>query len=102
MAINCRQMIQTIGPGLVEYGALLGAMLNFETRVAMETQVWDEFQVRFEGRENALPTEAIINLFAIAELAARLIDVLDSKNYVIRKDSGGALFLPSENVVPVD
>ena len=81
VALNCRQMIETIEPGLVEFGALLREMVNFESRVVMEKQVWDEFRVRLESRQIPMPAEAIFNLSVIAELTVRLIDVLDSKNY---------------------
>lgn len=81
VGLNCRQMIQTIEQGLIEYGALLREMVDFESRVVIEKQVWDEFRVRLESRQIPMPAEAIFNMLAIAELTVRLIDVLDSKNY---------------------
>lgn len=79
VVLYSRQMIQTVQPGLVEYGALIRAMVDLEKNILSEKQVWEEFQLRVESRQVPMPSEAGYNLFSIAELTVRLIDVLDSK-----------------------
>ena len=54
---------------------------HFEIRVTSEKQVWEEFHARTDDRLIAIPVEAIYNLFAIAELAVHMIDVIDSKDF---------------------
>ena len=81
LASYCRQLIQTAQSGLVEYGALIRAMQNLENNVASEKQLWEEFQTYVDSRQAPMPSEAGYNLFSIAELTIRLIDVLDTKAY---------------------
>ena len=76
----CDQSFRTIGPGLMEYGALIRAMSNLEHYVETEKRVWEEFRIRMSDRYSPLPGEANYNLLAIAELAIRLVDVIDSKD----------------------
>jgi len=81
VALDCRQMILTAQLGLIELRALRSAMLNLEERVASEKQLWEEFQISADSRRAPIPSEAVYNLFSIAELTVRVIDVLDSKDY---------------------
>ncbi len=74
----CAQSFRTIGPALMESGSLIRAMVNLEGRVESEKRVWEEFRIRMI--DTPLPREASYNLLVIAELAIRLVDVLDSKN----------------------
>ena len=80
LASHCYQTNRTIGVGLMEYGALIRAMVNLENGVASEKQVWEEFQTNLESRQINLPGEAGYNLLVLAELTVRLVDVLDSEN----------------------
>ena len=80
LASYCSQMFRTVGPSLVEYGALIRAMVNVENYVEREKEVWREFLIRTDDHNAPLPAEAGYNLLVIAELAARLVDVLDSEN----------------------
>ena len=79
----CAQSFRTIGPALMESGALIRAMVNLEAIVNSEKRVWEEF--RNLKSDSPLPWEASYNLLVIAELAIRLADVLDSKD--LRGDS---------------
>ena len=74
----CAQSFRTIGPALMESEALIRAMVNLEGRVESEKRVWEEFRIRMN--DTPVPREASYNLLVIAELAIRLVDVLDSKN----------------------
>ena len=74
----CAQSFRTIGPALMESGTLIRAMVNLEGRVESEKRVWEEFRIRMN--DTPLPREASYNLLVIAEVAIRLVDVLDSKN----------------------
>ena len=77
----CAQTFRTVGSTLVEYGALIRAMTHLEDRVEAELRVREEFSKRMESPNSPLPAEASYNLFVIAELAVRLVDVLDSENF---------------------
>ena len=96
-------MIQTAQPGLVEYGALIRAMQNLEINVASEKQAWEEFPKNEENHQISIPSEAGYNLYSIAELTVRLIDVLDSKDfggdpeYEARRKFAPELFYRSNN-----
>ena len=57
-------------------------MVNVENCVESEKQVWEEFRMRMEGANPPLPREFGFNLLLIAEVAVRLVDVLDSENLV--------------------
>ena len=78
LASYCGQAFRIIGPALMEFGALIRAMLNLEGSVRSEKRIWEEFRTRMN--DTPLPREASYNLLVVAELAIRLIDVLDSKN----------------------
>ena len=80
LASYCGQMFRTVGPSLIEYGALIRAMINVEDYVNREKRVWEEFRIRTANRNTPLPVEASYNLLVIAEVAIRLGDVLDSEN----------------------
>ena len=103
LAFFCRRMIQTAQPGLVEYGALIRAMQNLEINVASEKQAWEEFPKNEENHQISIPSEAGYNLYSIAELTVRLIDVLDSKDfggdpeYEARRKFAPELFYRSNN-----
>ena len=74
-------MAQTAQFVLVEYGAVRSAIQNFESSVASEKQVWDEFQIYVDDRQGQIAPEAVYNIFSIAELTVRVVDVLDTKDY---------------------
>ena len=80
LASFCGQMFRTVGSGLLEYDVLIQAMIRLEDCVQAEKQVWSEFRMRTESPNTPLPAEASYNLLVIAELAVRLVDVLDSEN----------------------
>ena len=82
VASFCEQTNRTIGPGLMEYGALIRAMGNLEYYVETERRVWDGFSRRISDPNCPLPDEANYNLLVLAELAVRLADVIDSKGFI--------------------
>ena len=81
LARYCTQTFRTVGATFVEYGALIRAMTHLEDRVGAESRVWEEFRKRMESPNSPLPAEASYNLLVIAEVAVRLVDVLDSENF---------------------
>jgi hypothetical protein len=104
LTVRCEQLVRLFGPGLTEYDALLRCMNDLEIYMKKEESVWKEFlalksvrdrkyaswektQKEFPGRfprppmADALPSEAVSNLLGIAELAVRLVDVLESDNF---------------------
>ena len=81
LARYCAQTFRTVGSTLVEYGALIQAMTRLEDRIEAESRVWEEFRKRMESPNSPLPAEASYNLLVIAEVAVRLVDVLDSENF---------------------
>lgn len=80
LASYCGQMFRTVGPSLIEYGSLIRAMVNVENYVDREKRVWEEFRIRTANPNAPLPAEPSYNLLVIAEVAIRLVDVLDSEN----------------------
>ena len=82
LASSCNQSFRTIGPGLMEFGALIRAMSNLEHYVESEKRVWEEFRRRMSDLNSPLPDEANYNLLVIAELAVRLVDVIDSSDLI--------------------
>ena len=81
LARYCTQTFRTVGSTFVEYGELIQAMTRLEDRVEAESRVWEEFRKRMESPNAPLPAEASYNLLVIAEVAVRLLDVLDSENF---------------------
>ena len=81
---HCNQMFRTVSPSLVEYGMLTQAMIDLENYVEGEQLVWEEFRKRVDSPHAPLPGEASYNLLAIAEVAVRLVDALNSGN--LRED----------------
>ena len=81
LASHCGQLFRTLSPSLMEYGALIRAMVNLERYVELEKCVWEEFRMRTDGPNSPLPAEAGYNLLVIAEVAVRLADVLGSKEF---------------------
>lgn len=82
LAIECDQLIRTLGSSLAEYGVLLGAMRVLEDKVSSEKKVWDEYLIiSVNQKDRAIPVEAGYNLAVLAADTLRLIDVLDSGDY---------------------
>ena len=77
----CGQMFRTVGPSLVEYGALIRAMLNVEEYVAHEKKAWANYLDRTDDLGTAIPNYASFNLLVAAELSVRLVDVLHSESF---------------------
>ena len=82
LASYCGQMFRTVGSSLIEYGALIRAMVNVEYYVDREKRVWEEFRIRTANPNAPLPAEYSYNLLVISEVAIRLVDVLGSENLV--------------------
>ena len=82
LASYCGQSFRTVGPALMEFGALMRAMVNLEAGVESEKRVWEEFQIRMNSPNSPLPQEASYNLLVVAELTIRLVDVFDSKDRI--------------------
>ena len=80
LALYCGQSFRTVGPALMESGALIRAMVNLEAGVESEKRVWEEFRIRMNNPNAPLPQEASYNLLVVAELTIRLVDVFDSKD----------------------
>ena len=80
LALYCGQSFRTVGPALMESGALIRAMVNLEAGVESEKRVWEEFRIRMNNPSAPLPQEASYNLLVVAELTIRLVDVFDSKD----------------------
>ena len=81
LASYCGQMFRTVGPSLVEYGALIRAMINVEEYVEHEQKAWADYLARTDNLRAAIPNYASFNLLVAAELSIRLVDVLDSENF---------------------
>ncbi len=81
LASYCGQMFRTIGSSLVEYGALIRAMLNLEGYVEHEGRAWENYRIRIGNPRSAIPREASFNLLVAAELSVRLVDVINSENF---------------------
>lgn len=81
MATFCGQTFRIIGPGIIEYGALIRALVNIEASTKSEQLAWEEFAKRKGAGTILLPAEAIYNLVALAKVAIQLVEIIDSRNY---------------------
>lgn len=81
LATYCTRTIRTIGPALVESGALLRAIDEIEECISAEKSVWDEFQTRTGDPRTPLPGEANYNLLSIAARTVSFIEVLDDEEH---------------------
>ena len=82
LALLCTRTIRTVGSALIEYGALMQAMLILEENVESERVVWEEFRMRVDSPNSPLPVEASFNLLAIAALTVRFVYVIDDKEHI--------------------
>ena len=80
VAICCTHTIRTIGPALIESGALLRAIAEMEDDVGFEKKVWDEFLLRAGDPRTPLPGEAHYNLLTVAVRTVYFIEVLDDED----------------------
>lgn len=80
-ASECNKVFRLASSSVAGYESLSQAMLKLERCVKCEEQVWKEFLDRAGHPTSPLPREASFNLLVIAELAVRLVDVLDSENF---------------------
>ena len=80
-ASECNEVFRLASPTVVGYEILSQAMRRLERCVKCEEQVWKEFLDRAGHPHSPLPREASFNLLVVAELAVRLVDVLDSENF---------------------
>ena len=81
LATYCTQTVRTIGPALIESGALMRAIVEMESSIHFEKRVWDEFRIRMDGPNAPLPSEANFNLLAVAAKVVRCIDVLEDEDH---------------------
>ena len=81
LATYCTQTIRTIGPALIESGALMRAIVEMEGCINLEKSVWDEFRIRMDGEGTPLPGEAHYNLLTVAARTVRFVDVLDDEEH---------------------
>ena len=88
LADYCTQTIRTIGPALIESGALMRAIVETEGSIHFEKRVWDEFRIRMDGPKTPLPGEANFNLLAVAAKVIRCIDVLEDEDRYGDPDHG--------------
>ncbi len=79
LASYCTQTIRTIGPALIDSGALMRAIVEIEDCINLEKRVWDEFRIRMDGTGSPLPVEANFNLLSVAARTVRFIDVLEDE-----------------------
>lgn len=77
----CTQTIRTIGPALIESGALMRALVEIENSINFEKSVWDEFRLRVDDQLAPLPGQANYNLLSLAVKAIRFVDVLDDEDH---------------------
>ena len=77
---SCAQTIRTIGPALIESGALVRAIVELEDYIDSEKIIWDGFQIRMDGQNTPLPGEANFNLLSVAARTIRFIDVLEDED----------------------
>ena len=81
LAEYCTQTIRTIGPALIESGALMRAIVEIENSINFEKSVWDEFRLRVDTQLAPLPGQANYNLLSLAVKAVRFIDVLEDEDH---------------------
>ena len=102
LATYCARTIRTIGPALIEFGALSRAIDDIEECIRFEKSVWDEFQTRTGDPRTPLPGEANYNLLSIAARTVSFIEVLDNEEHYRDPDHaalspyGGPVFWRSE------
>ena len=77
----CTQTIRTIGPSLIESGALMRAIVEIESSINFEKRVWDEFWLRKGDELTPLPGQANYNLLSLAVKAVRFVDVLEDEDH---------------------
>lgn len=82
LAECCAQTIRTIGPALIESGALMRALVEMESSINFEKSAWEGFRLRMDGPGTPLPGETHYNMLSLAMRAVRFVEVLDdSDNY---------------------
>ncbi len=81
LAEYCTQTIRTIGPALIESGALMRAIVEIESSIIYEKGVWDEFRLRADNPLTPLPGQANYNLLSLAIKAVRFVDVLEDEDH---------------------
>ena len=81
LAEHCAQTIRTIGPALIESGALVRAIVELEDYIRIEKSVWNEFRRRTNDELTRLPGQANYNLLSVATQVVRFIDVLDDEDH---------------------
>ena len=80
LAEHCALSIKTIGPALIESGALVRAIVELEDYIRVEKSVWDEFWRRTNDETAPLPGHANYNLLSVAARTARFADVLEDED----------------------
>ncbi|MDE2899601.1 MAG: ATP-binding protein [Chloroflexota bacterium] len=77
----CTQTIRTIGPSLIQFGALMRAIVEMESCIDFERQVWEGFRLRMDDPNDPLPGEASYNLLSVAFRTVLFVDVLDDEDH---------------------
>ena len=80
LAELCARTIRTIGPALVESGALVRAIADMEECILAEKSVWDGFRLRMADELSLLPGEANYNILSLAARTVSFVDVLDDED----------------------
>ena len=75
----CTQTIRTIGPALIQSGALMRAIVEMESCIDFEQSVWEGFRLRMDHHNDPLPGEASYNLLSVAFRTVRFVDVLEDE-----------------------
>ncbi|MCH8987763.1 MAG: hypothetical protein IIA92_03050 [Chloroflexi bacterium] len=82
LAFECEKLLRIHGSEISQHGILVRSLLTLEENVATEQLVWDAYPESSKGTSIGLPSDAAFNIVTLAAVALRLIDVIESENYI--------------------